>query len=69
MIDLFHSQDAFRLLAPPSSSPRPLSPVNPDDTVVMTELNGLLGPFFAARVSPDAEWAKTLLSGGMNGDL
>lgn len=55
-------QDAFRLLATPSAQPRPLHPSNPNDAKLMGELGSILGPFFAARVSPDAEWARGLVS-------
>ncbi len=55
-------QDALRLLAPSSAQPRSLSPGNPDDLAVMASVGALFGPFFAARVCPDADWAKTLLA-------
>ena len=61
------TQDAFRLLATPSSQPRPLHPSNPDDAAFMSELGSTLGPFFAARVSPDADWARTLIAGNKTG--
>lgn len=47
----------------PSPQPRPLHPSNPDDANVMAEIGGTLGPFFAVKVSPDAEWAKSLVRG------
>ncbi|KAH8109298.1 TAF-domain-containing protein [Phellopilus nigrolimitatus] len=59
--------DAFRLLARPSAQPRPLHPGNPEDATLMGELAASLGPFFAARVSPDAEWASGLLAGNATG--
>ncbi|THH07703.1 hypothetical protein EW145_g3201 [Phellinidium pouzarii] len=55
--------DALRLLATPSVHPRPLNPSNSDDATLMGELASVLGPFFAARVSPDAEWARGLVAG------
>ncbi|KLO08552.1 TAF-domain-containing protein [Schizopora paradoxa] len=54
--------DALRLLAPSSAQPRPLSPQNQEDVSVMTSLAALLGPFFAARVAPDGEWGRTILT-------
>ncbi|KAL5501357.1 TAF6 [Sanghuangporus vaninii] len=54
--------DAFRLLVPPSAQPRPLHPSNPEDAIMMPELGATLGPFFAARVSPDGAWARALIA-------
>ncbi|EJC98929.1 TAF-domain-containing protein [Fomitiporia mediterranea MF3/22] len=54
--------DAFKLLASPSAQPRPLNPANPDDASFMADLGATLGRYFAARVSPDAEWAKALIA-------
>ncbi|KAI5120130.1 hypothetical protein M0805_001898 [Coniferiporia weirii] len=56
--------DAFRILTPPSATqPRPLNPSDPADAALMRELSAVMGPFFAARVSPDAEWARGLIAG------
>lgn len=34
----------------------------------MAELASTLGPFFAVKVSPDAEWAKSLVRGSGSND-
>lgn len=65
LVDSYGYQDAFRLLSPPSVQPRPLHPSNATDAKLMGEVGSTLGPFFAARVSPDAEWARGLLSEGV----
>ena len=54
-------QDALRVLQPASDMNDSLDVSKEEDAVVLTQLNEVLGEFFAGKVSTDAAWARGIL--------
>ena len=54
-------QDALRVLQPASDMDDSLDLSNEADAAVLTQLNEVLGEFFAGKVSTDAAWARGIL--------
>ena len=55
------SQDAFKVLHPPSTNPVPCYPDS--DQLIIAQLHETLGHFFADKVVYDRDWAVGILSG------
>jgi transcription initiation factor TFIID subunit 6 len=58
---LFYLQDALRVLQPTSDMNDSLDMSKEADVAVFSQLNELLGGFFAGKVSLDAAWARGIL--------
>ena len=58
---LMFLQDALRVLQPASDMNDSLDLSNEADADVLTQLNEVLGEFFAGKVSTDAAWARGIL--------
>ena len=54
-------QDALRVLQPASDMNDSLDVSKEEDAAVLTQLNEVLGEFFAGKVSTDAAWARGIL--------
>jgi hypothetical protein len=55
-------KDAFVVLQPPSEDPKPLNAEDEADAAVITQMQEVLGEFFATALMGDAVWAKDILS-------
>ena len=60
-LERFILQDALRVLQPASDMNDSLDLSKEADAAVLTQLNEVLGEFFAQKVSTDAAWSRGIL--------
>lgn len=61
LTECFILQDALRVLQPASDMNDSLDMSKEADVAVLTQLNEVLGEFFAGKVSTDAAWSRGIL--------